>query len=81
MNFPSTGWAIKTASKHPLTGKASSGFLGEHYFIRRPPLYFGGYHVAVFRTRQQARDAADRVASGYDHATAVRVEVSVVEQN
>jgi hypothetical protein len=75
-----TGWAIKTVWTDPITRQVHTGFLGKHYFYPGlPPHHFDGYLTAVFATRELAREASRVAGTGYDHATAVRVEVSVVE--
>ena len=55
-------------------------FLNKFYFGFGHHACFDGYMTAVFRTRQQAREAARIAGRGYDHAIAVRVDVSVVER-
>ncbi len=77
-----SGWAIKVSYADP-DGTPHSRLLGNYYFLHIctvPGGPFGGYETAVFRTRQLARDAARQAGRGYDHATAVRVDVSVVER-
>ncbi len=72
-----TGWAIKY-SYHTVGGAVRTGLLWKCYFGFSPD-HLAGYRAAVFETRQLARDAAESAGQGYDRATAVRVEVSVVE--
>ena len=79
-----SGWAIKV-SYTDVDKTVVSGLLGRHYFAKgrcsgcTGPNGLSGYRTAVFQTRQQARDAALVAGKGYDHATAVRVHVTVRE--
>ncbi len=72
-----SGWAIKYT--YSVDGVFVTGLLSRHYFNRKLPRACDGYQIAVFRTRQQAREAARVAGRGYDHATAVRVYVTVKE--
>ncbi len=75
-----SGWAIKWTWTDDI-GVVRTGLLDRIYFHN--PLgiveHLDGYQTAVFCTRQLARDAALIAGRGYDHATAVRVYVTVRE--
>ena len=71
-------WAIRFFYTDP-DRTVRTGFLSRLYFSVPPRIGADGYGVATFQTRQQARDAAKSAGRGYDRATAVRVEVSVME--
>lgn len=73
-----SGWAIK-ASYTGGDGVVYSNLLNKFYFGFGHHACFDGYQTAVFRTRQLAREAARVAGRGYDHATAVKVLVHVVE--
>ena len=75
-----SGWAIKVSyTESPKSRWPRTRLLGKCYFAHSVTEPFAGYETAVFRTRQQAREAARRAGVGYDHATAVRVSVLVQE--
>ena len=72
-----SGWAIKYTYTNA-DGAVRTGLIHRLYFGRVPPALCG-YQVAVFPTRQLAREAARVAGRGYDRATAVRVRVTVEE--
>lgn len=80
-----SGWAIKYTYTD-VDRTVVTGFLGTHYFVGEhcsgcgAPDSLSGYRTAVFKTRQLAREAARVAGRGYDHATAVKVYVTVFEQ-
>ena len=76
-----SGWAIKWTWTDDI-GVVRTGLLDRIYFHNPHGVvgHLEGYQTAVFRTRQRARDAALVAGKGYDHATAVKVNVTVAEE-
>ncbi len=69
-----TGWAINSRSKE------GHGLIGRYWFLGRRetlPVFLEGHKIALFKTRQVARDNLFYVRSAFPKARVERVTIAI----